>query len=341
MKLVSVIIPVYKVEQYIAQTIESVLNQTYSNFEAIVVNDGTPDRSIEICQQFTDSRIKVISQENQGVSAARNMGIRHAKGDYIAFIDGDDLWEPEKLAKHVAHLENSPDVGLSFCPSAFIDLAGKPLGIYQIPKRLKNIEPQHIICRNPVGNGSVPVIRKAAIEAIKYQKNIDENLVDCYFDEQLDHNEDVECWLRISVKSQLKVEGIPEALTLYRVNVTGASTKVDKQLEHLEKMLEKASIYAPELTAKWGNAARAYQLRFVARRLVTLREGKRAVKYAHKAIATYWPIIIAEPSRTFITLAAAYSLCLLPQSLYKRIEEIGLKLTGKSQKRKILQEQEQ
>lgn len=108
---VSVILPVYGVEKYIQQTIQSVLDQTYQNFEIIVVDDESPDKSVEICQGFDDSRITIIHQKNRGLAGARNTGIRHAKGDYLAFLDGDDLWHPEKLEKHVYHLESSPNVG--------------------------------------------------------------------------------------------------------------------------------------------------------------------------------------------------------------------------------------
>ncbi|NES42262.1 glycosyltransferase family A protein, partial [Moorena sp. SIO2C4] len=149
MKKVSVIIPVYKVEKYIAATVESVLAQTYKNFELLLIDDGSPDNSIQICQQINDPRIKIIRQDNQGVSAARNTGIRHAQGEYIAFLDGDDLWVPEKLEKHVLHQETSPHVGVSFSYSAFIDETGSPLGIYQIAKT-KDITTDYIMCRNPI-----------------------------------------------------------------------------------------------------------------------------------------------------------------------------------------------
>ncbi len=338
MKLVSVVVPVYNVEAYIAETIQSILNQTYSNFEILIVNDGATDRSIEIIQTFDDPRITLIHQENQGVSAARNRGIAQAKGEYIALIDGDDIWVPEKLEKHVQHLENSPQVGLSFCRSAFIDLNGVPLGIYQLPQ-LTQIDPHHILCRNPIGNGSVPVIRRAALEAIKHPSIQNNSEFFAYFDENLHHLEDVECWLRIALKSEWQVEGIPEVLTLYRVNLGGASTKVDQQIASLEKMLIKTATYAPELVAKWGSMARAYQLRFLSRRMVNLGHEKKAVELVNHALLTSWKIARDEPRRTFLTVAAAYSLYLLPPFIYQRLEAQGMKLTGLFQQKQILREQ--
>ena len=92
MELISVIVPVYNVESYIAECIESIQNQTYMNLEIILVNDGSTDASGDICDQYAayDERIKVIHQENGGLSAARNTGIEAANGDYISFVDSDD-----------------------------------------------------------------------------------------------------------------------------------------------------------------------------------------------------------------------------------------------------------
>jgi glycosyltransferase involved in cell wall biosynthesis len=330
----SVIIPVYKVEKYIINTIESVLNQTYQNFELIIVDDGSPDRSIDLCQQFKDSRITILRQPNQGVCVARNTGINNASGDYIAFLDGDDLWLPEKLEKHIDHLQKNPLVGVSFSHSAFIDEKGKALGIYQMPK-LTKITPALIIRRNPISNGSSPVIRREVLEAIAYQDNIMGVAQNCYFDPNLAHFEDVECWLRISLLTNWQTEGIPEALTLYRVNSKGASTNLDKQVEDLEKVLTKTRKYAPDLIKEHGDAAKAYEIRKLARWAVRLKSAPIAVKMAHKALSTYWKMIFEEPEKTLVTLAAAYSLYLLPKQFYNNLENLALQITSFSQKLRI------
>ncbi len=340
MKLVSVIIPVYKVEKYIAATTQSVLEQTYKNFELLIIDDGSPDKSVEICQRFTDSRIKIIRQENRGVAAARNTGIRHARGEYIALLDADDLWLPNKLEKHVEHLEKSPNVGVSFSRSAFIDEENKPLGIYQMSK-LNDITPLDLLCRTPIGNGSVAVIRKEVFEAIKFQDNLYGSTEEFYFDDdrQLHPSEDVECWLRIAIKTDWQIEGIPEALTLYRVNPSGFSAQLFKKLSSWEKMLEKAHSYTPpELMAEWENPSMAYQLRHIARRAVTLEAGSTAVELANRSLSTYWLILFEEPRRTILTLAAAYLLWLLPRSFYNQIQSMALKMTGSNQKRRIFQD---
>lgn len=338
MKKVSVIIPVYGAEKYIAATLQSVICQTYKNLEILVIDDGGLDRSIEICKQFKDPRIKIITQKNRGLAGARNTGIRHAQGDYLAFLDADDLWLPEKLEKHIEHLEKSPLVGISYCCSAFINEAGTPLGIYQTPK-LTNITIPNLLCRNPISNGSAPVIRKEVFEEIKFQENLYGAIEDFYFDDSFRASEDIECWFRIAIKTDWKLEGIPEALTLYRVNSGGLSASVFKQLDSWEKVIEKTRSYAPELVAQWENPARAYQLRYLARRAITLKDGSTAVKLFHRALATHWGILLEEPRRTLLTAAAVYLLWLLPQSFYHWLEGLAIKMTELTQKRRLLQNQ--
>jgi glycosyltransferase involved in cell wall biosynthesis len=332
--LVSVVIPVYKVERYIDETLKSVLAQTYTHLEIIIVDDESPDGSVEICQSYNDPRIRIIHQKNRGLAGARNTGIRHSQGKYIAFLDSDDVWLPQKIEYHVNHLESSPEVGVSFCRSAFIDDNSKPLNIYQMPK-LTDITPNHIFCRNPISNGSVPVIRREVLEAIKFPDDIQGQLEDNYFDEHFHQSEDIECWIRIVLQTSWRVEGIPQALTLYRVNSMGLSASVEPQLQSWEAMVEKTRSYAPDFVTQWESLARAYQYRYLARRAVRNREGNIAVKLINQALFEDKRIITEEPQRTFMTIVAAYIINILPKKWYLTIEKIALKIIGKSQQKNI------
>jgi glycosyltransferase involved in cell wall biosynthesis len=329
---ISAIVPVYKVEKYITDTIQSILNQTFQDFEIIVIDDESPDRSIELVQKFNDPRIKIVHQNNRGLAGARNTGIRCAQGEYLALIDSDDLWLPEKLEKHAQHLDRNPEVGISYCPSIFIDESGQPLGIMQTPK-LTEITPEQVLCRNPIGNGSAPVIRRQVFDAIKFQANLYGNEEDFYFDDTFRQSEDIECWLRIALQTKWKFEGIPEALTLYRVNDSGLSANMMNQYEAWERAIAKAQIYAPEFMTKWGHVARAYQLRYLSRRAVRNRDRKAAVSLFHQALKTHWGICWEEPKRTIQTMLAAYSLYLLPRSFYQAIESFGLKVAAQIRKK--------
>ena len=112
--LVSIIIPVYKVEAYLAKCVQSVVDQIYTNLEIILVDDGSPDKCPFMCDEWVkkDSRIKVVHQENRGLSGARNTGIREAKGEWLYFLDSDDWIIPECIALMVDCVNNHPDVEL-------------------------------------------------------------------------------------------------------------------------------------------------------------------------------------------------------------------------------------
>lgn len=328
MQLVSVIIPVYNVEEYIADTVRSVLEQTYSNFEVLIVDDGSPDRSVEICEaKFDDPRIRIIRQKNRGLAGARNTGIRHANGEYLAFLDSDDLWHPEKLAKHIDHLNHSPQVGVSFCPSALMDEEGQLLGKYLMPQ-LTDIDIPCLLRGSPMGNGSTPVIRREVFAEIRFSENRYGTVENFYFDESFRQSEDIECWLRIAILTDWKFEGIPEPLTLYRVNTGGLSANFIKQLESKEKVLEKTRAYAPEAIAPWENMARAYELRYLARSAVRVKNGSMAVDLMNRSLLTYWQILFEEPRRSILTLMAAYALRLMPSPVYLWLEGQGTKLNS-------------
>ena len=126
--LVSVIVPSYNASRYIRETLESVLGQTYSSFEVIVVDDGSTDDTAAIVADYSrrDSRIRLVSQPNGGVGAARNRAIAEASGEFIAPLDADDVWYPEKLQKQVASLErHGTEWGVGYCWSKSINDVGR------------------------------------------------------------------------------------------------------------------------------------------------------------------------------------------------------------------------
>jgi len=111
----SVVIPAYNQAQYLPNTINSILNQTYNNFEIIVVNDASPDNTNEVIQQFTDPRVNLlIHEKNKGLPGARNTGMRAATGEYIALLDADDYFHPQKLEVHAAYLEQHPEIAVTY-----------------------------------------------------------------------------------------------------------------------------------------------------------------------------------------------------------------------------------
>lgn len=339
MPKVSVIVPVYNVEKYITETIRSVLAQTFTDFEIIIIDDESKDGSIAICESIADPRIKIIHQKNRGLAGARNTGIRHAQGEYLAFLDSDDVWRNQKLEKHVQHLDANLAIGVSFCSSEFIDDDSQSLSTYQIPQ-LKNITPELVLCRNPISNGSVPVIRKAVFQDIEFTADYYGTEEKFYFDDQFRQSEDIECWIRIVLTTKWQIEGIPDALTLYRVNSGGLSANMMKQLDSWEKAIAKTRTYAPEFMAKWESLARAYQLRYLCRRAIRNQDGKAAVQLINRALASNWKIMIYEPARSLLTIFAAYFIWILPRGLYNGIEKFAMNFVGKKQKKAIAKSQQ-
>ncbi len=128
-ELISVIIPIYNVEPYLAKCVESVLGQTYSDLEIILVDDGSPDRCGEICDEYvrTDSRVKVIHKKNGGLSDARNAGVKIARGEYLSFIDSDD-WIERNYFEVLYHLLNDYDADLSAVALCSVNEDGKEIG---------------------------------------------------------------------------------------------------------------------------------------------------------------------------------------------------------------------
>ncbi|MFB4033716.1 glycosyltransferase family 2 protein, partial [Streptococcus pneumoniae] len=115
-ELISIVIPIYNVENYLRQCLDSIVAQTYQNFECLLINDGSPDHSADICREYVskDSRFRYFEKENGGVSSARNLGIEHSKGEYITFIDSDDWVDSDYLeVLYTTLLEEGADIAVS------------------------------------------------------------------------------------------------------------------------------------------------------------------------------------------------------------------------------------
>jgi glycosyltransferase involved in cell wall biosynthesis len=314
---VSVVMPVYNVEAYVAEAIRSVLAQTFTDFELIIIDDGGADASMDICRSFADPRITIVSQRNRGLAGARNTGIAAARGEFIALLDSDDRWLPEKLMLHVIHLDNAPTIGVSYAPSRFIDAAGQPLRIVQRPK-LKRVGAKDIFCRNPVGNGSAPVLRRTALDAVEFT-HPDDRTRACWFDESLRQSEDIEMWLRLALIGGVRFEGIASVLTEYRIGGGGLSAQVLRQYEAWLGVVDRMERYAPEFTARHVARARAYQLRYLARRAIQLGDAGMAMALLRGAAASSIRPLLEEPVKSLTTLAAAVAGRLIGPDLFARI----------------------
>ena len=314
----SIVVPAYNAATTIRETLASLLEQTFRDFEIIVVDDGSVDSTADIVRRYTDPRVHLISQPNRGLAGAHNTGIAAAKGVYIGFCDADDLWLPEKLELHIRHLEDNPDVGISFSGSSLIDRSGKEIGINQSPK-LKNITAADVFCRNPIGNGSAAVMRAKALEGFGYRP-VGENEREWWFDENFRQSDDIEGWLRFILTQDWKIEGIAGHLTLYRIHVGALSANVENQFRTWLAMRDKIARIAPDLVDRHGNRAEAYQLRYLARRCVSMRQGRAALSYALRSLKASRRPFVEEPVKSAVTLTAAAFIAIVGDGVYGKLE---------------------
>jgi glycosyltransferase involved in cell wall biosynthesis len=224
MPKVSVVITVYNSMPYLPETVESVLRQTFDDFEVLIIDDGSTDQTLEWVSQLNHPNVNVITQENQGVSVARNTGIHNSKGTYVAFLDGDDLWEPTKLEKQVILLDQNPDIGLVHTWLAPINEQGQPTGRVMTCKADGNVW-ERMIESNMVAC-SAAVVRRSCFEAVGV------------FDADLRFAEDWDMWIRVADRYSFAV--VKEPLVQYRLHANSKSKKYATRLQDFHKIIEKA-----------------------------------------------------------------------------------------------------
>lgn len=231
MPLISVVIPVFNGEKTIKETVESVLKQTFSDFELIVINDGSQDATEEVLLTIKDNRIQVYSYPNAGLAASRNRGIVHAIGEYIAFIDADDLWTSDKLEAQFNALKTHPDAAVAYSWTDYID------EFSQFLRRGSHITVNgdvyaHLLVIDFLENGSNPLIKKQAFVEIGN------------FDESLTAAEDWDLLLRLASRYHFICVASPQIL--YRISTNSMSANVLQQEEQTLKVIERAFNQAPE-----------------------------------------------------------------------------------------------
>ena len=206
MAKVSVVIPAYNSEAVLAECVESVLAQTAPPDEILIVDDGSTDRTSAIAAEYSgrDARVRCIRQENAGVAAARNRGIREAAGEWVAMVDADDRWLPEKLERQLA-LAQKTGAELLYTAAACIDETGRPTGRVLTSTASETYET--LLYGNKIVSSSVMARRDWLI---RYPMEHDEL------------HEDYLCWLRL-LENGCRAAGIPQPLIEYRVSAGSKS----------------------------------------------------------------------------------------------------------------------
>jgi glycosyltransferase involved in cell wall biosynthesis len=209
---VSVIMAVYNGELYVKQAVESVLQQTYKDFELIIINDGSTDDTLRIVRTFNDERINIITQKNEGPAKARNNGIKSARGEYIANLDSDDICLPERLEKQVEFLDNNPDYVIIGSNGFVTDRNGTTIYTSSYPLTDAKIRAQ--LPETPFINSAVMFRKKAALKAGGYYEQLNFYKIYC---------EDCILWNRMTDSG--KLANIKEPLIYYRLSPSAVTTK--------------------------------------------------------------------------------------------------------------------
>ena len=222
--LVSVIMPVYNTAEFIAESVDSVLGQDYPHIELIVVDDGSTDGTIEILRGYGD-RLALLTQQNQGAAVARNAGIAMARGDYIAFIDSDDVWLPGKVKAQADYMDQHPEIGMTF--TAWHNWKPEPSGKFRKPDAAKGTYPKNSDGKSLVDRGSGWLYNRLLFGSLPHTITVmmRRDLVERVgqFDPTLKRGQDYDYWLRASRLTEIHQLNLVTAL--YRLHGEGCITK--------------------------------------------------------------------------------------------------------------------
>ncbi len=277
MSLISVVIPVYNGEKTIRQTIESVINQTFSNFELIVIDDGSQDSTLDIVRSISDSRLKVFSFPNAGLATSRNRGIQLASGDYISFIDADDLWTGNKLEAQLKALLDNPQAAVAFSWTDCIDESGQFSRRGNYTTVSGNVYAQ-LLLTDFIENGSNLLIRSEAFKKVGY------------FNESLPAAEDWDMWLRLAVNYEFVV--VPSPQVFYRLSTTSMSANVVRQEAACLQVIDQAFAQAPDSVQHLKKPSLANLYKYLTYKVLAGVPDPQAGKIA---VRFWWQVLHHQP----------------------------------------------
>ena len=300
----SIIIPCFNADATIVQTLESLLAQTFRDFEIICVDDGSSDatRELILAAQDNDIRISLARNSGKGPSDARNLGaLTLAKGEIIAFCDADDLWAPSKLAYLEAAFQMS-SVDAAYSRIAFFRHQPDDATTYsQVPRADLTIA--HLMGENPVCTMSNLAIRRATFAATGG------------FDPEIVHNEDLE-WLIRLVGQGARVVSIEETLTFYRRNPDGLSADLPAMAKGREAALLTAARFGFQPCPK----DEAIHLRYLARRALRIGQSRiEAARFAMRGMIASPAGFFAPPRRGALTLCGSFAALVLPRRVSQQL----------------------
>jgi glycosyltransferase involved in cell wall biosynthesis len=230
MPKISVILCVYNGGNTIERTIESVLNQTFTEFELIIINDGSKDNTLEVISRFNDRRIQVLSYPNSGLAIGRNRGLANAMGDYISFIDADDLWSADKLEYQAIALEENPNAAVAYSWVDRIDEGDRIICQGGHHTATGNVL-AHLLLADITDSGSNALIRKLAFEEVGT------------YEESMSSGQDWDMAIRLAARYEFVV--IPRSQVFYRASSSSISANVRRLEAGCRKTIDRAFQISP------------------------------------------------------------------------------------------------
>ena len=304
--LISVIIPAFNVAEFVRDAVMSVLNQTWHHLELIAVDDGSTDSTLEVLRSIDDSRLRVLSQNNRGSSAARNTGVEASHGDLIAFLDGDDLWSRSKLEEQVRILRTFPNLDLVFCRSRIINEAGHDTRRRSIAVA-GSVSLRDLMRENVVNNGSAVLLRRTALEQVGL---FDVNLPSCV---------DYDMWLRIASLRNENIYCIPNCLTDYRMR-KGQITKSWRRMESgWLAVIQKLKLLSPQAVRVLEPEMRGRMYRYLSYIAYENRQFDDSKALFRKALRASGLKLFGDRRVAILALALFFQ-AILPTSIHDRFE---------------------
>lgn len=306
MPTISVIIPAYNAQATIVKTIESIRKQTFRDLEIIIINDGSTDRTLEIVNKIKDSRIKMFNYPNGGVAVARNRGISHAQGEYIAFLDADDFWTIDKLELQLQALNQNPQAGVAYSWTYFWEGENNKCFPSESIYHQGNVYSQ-LLVNNFLHHGSNPLIRRQAIDSVGF------------FNPNFPHCADWDYSLRLAAKWNFVV--VTKHQIYYRQSSHSMTSKISQIEKQLSEMLAQTYNRVPQKLQHLKRQSQAWIYQYCTQQYLyhgsDASSIKDAMSYLWQAIRFYPPILGQKYTHSLIKwiIKKSLKLALLKQAL--------------------------
>lgn len=289
MPTISVVIPAYNAEQTILETLDSVFQQTFTDFEVIVIDDGSTDQTVALLKEIQDPRLQVFSYHNGGLPTARNRGIACASGDYIAFLDADDLWTVDKLELQLAALQADSAAGVAYSWTCNMSQSGEAFYPGHSVNYSGNVYAQ-LLLGNFLASGSNCLIRRDAITSVGE------------FDPSLKSYEDWDYWLRLAARWTFVV--VPKYQILYRQSPGAMSSKIEVMEHYGSIVIERAFRLAPLELQPLKKQSLAVNYQYLAGLCLAYVDQPERVKKAGEklwqAIYSFPPILLEKTTQRYL-----------------------------------------